>query len=114
MLATDPSDASSTNAYDQAAGTWSAELLDAAGLARRCFPDIVPSTTVVGAVTADAAAATGLLAGTPVVMGGGDGPMARARRRHHRAESGAYAYLGSSSWVSVAADARCTTRRCGP
>lgn len=105
VLATDPSDASSTNAYDQAAGTWSGDLLDAAGLDHGLFPEIVPSTTVVGAVTADAARETGLRAGTPVVMGGGDGPMAALGAGILDASHGAYAYLGSSSWVSLAADA---------
>lgn len=104
VLATDPSDASSTNAFDQAAGTWSDELRDAAGLDVALFPDIVPSTTVIGGITAAAAQATGLAAGTPVVMGGGDGPMAALGAGIITPESGAYAYLGSSSWVSVAAD----------
>ena len=105
VLATDPSDASSTNAYDQAAGGWSAELLAAAEVSSSLFPEVVASTTVVGRVTPDAARATGLAAGTPVVMGGGDGPMGALGAGIVAAESGAYAYLGSSSWVSVAADA---------
>ena len=104
VLATDPSDASSTNAYDQAAGDWSAPLIEAAGLPRSLFPEIVASTTVVGRVHAEAARATGLRAGTPVVMGGGDGPMGALGAGVLGPESGAYAYLGSSSWVSVAAD----------
>ena len=73
-IVTDPSDASSTNAYDQAAGAWSDELLDAAGFGEELFPEIVPSVEVVGAVTPGAAAATGLRAGTPVVLGGVTGP----------------------------------------
>ena len=101
---TDPSDASSTNAYDQQAGKWSDELLDAAGIDARLLPPVVPSTTVVGPVTAAAAAETGLAAGTPVVLGGGDGPMAALGAGIIDADSGAYAYLGSSSWVSVSAD----------
>ncbi|SDT35247.1 xylulokinase [Friedmanniella luteola] len=105
VLATDPSDASSTNAYDQAAGRWSDELLDASSLPGSLFPDIVASTAVVGRVSAEAATATGLAAGTPVVMGGGDGPMGALGAGILGPESGAYAYLGSSSWVSVAADA---------
>jgi len=102
---TDPSDASSTNAYDQSSGTWSDQLLDVAGLDRSLFPEIVPSTTVVGTVTADAAAETGLKVGTPVVLGGGDGPMAALGAGITGEQSGAYTYLGSSSWVSIAADA---------
>ena len=104
VLATDPSDASSTNAYDQAADDWSAELLAAAGLPRSLFPDVVPSTAVVGTVTAAAALACGLAAGTPVVMGGGDGPMGALGAGITGPASGAYCYLGSSSWVSVAAE----------
>lgn len=105
VRATDPSDASGTNAYDQRAGTWSAELLEAAGVPASLLPEIVPSTTVVGTVTSDAARATGLAVGTPVVIGGGDGPMAALGAGIVDADSGAYAYLGSSSWVSVASSA---------
>lgn len=102
---TDPSDASGTNAYDQSAGTWSPELIEAAGVDVGLFPEIVPSTTVIGTVTADAARETGLAQGTPVVIGGGDGPTAALGAGIVDAASGAYAYLGSSSWVSVSADA---------
>lgn len=105
VQATDPSDASSTNAYDQASGRWSAELLDAAGLPASLFPQIVASTQVIGTVTARAAAQTGLAEGTPVVMGGGDGPMAALGAGITDEASGAYCYLGSSSWVSVASEA---------
>ncbi|CAN5613007.1 xylulokinase [soil metagenome] len=104
VMATDPSDASGTNAYDQAAGTWSGELLEAAGIGD-LFTEIVSSTQVIGTVTASAAFETGLIAGTPVVMGGGDGPMAALGVGVVDAASGAYAYLGSSSWVSFASDA---------
>jgi len=104
VLATDPSDASGTNAYDQSSGTWSAELIEAAGVGE-LFPEIVASTTVIGAVTAEASSATGLTVGTPVVMGGGDGPMAALGVGVVDAASGAYTYLGSSSWVSFASDA---------
>ena len=38
VLATDPSDASSTNAYDQAAGEWSTELIEAADAAALAVP----------------------------------------------------------------------------
>ncbi|ROS48855.1 xylulokinase [Frigoribacterium sp. PhB24] len=105
VRATDPSDASGTNAYDLVGGQWSDELLAAAGVDRSLLPEIVPSTTVIGTVTTDAARATGLTVGTPVVMGGGDGPMAALGAGIVDADSGAYAYLGSSSWVSVSTDA---------
>jgi xylulokinase len=103
-IATDPSDASSTNAYDQNAGRWSEELLDAAEVNVYLMPEVVPSTTVLGGITEDAASETGLRSGTPVVMGGGDGPCAALGAGITSPESGAYTYLGSSSWVSLAAD----------
>ncbi len=103
-LATDPSDASSTNAYDQRAGEWSEEILAAAEIDAGLLPEVVPSTTVLGGVTREAAAESGLLEGTPVVMGGGDGPMASLGAGVASPEDGAYAYLGSSSWVSLASD----------
>jgi xylulokinase len=101
-LATDPSDASGMDAFDQAKGEWSGELLSAAGIDEALLPEIVPSTTVLGGVTKSAAAATGLLPGTPVVVGGGDGPCAALGAGVVRPESGAYTYLGSSSWISHA------------
>ncbi|HVX46003.1 MAG TPA: xylulokinase [Mycobacteriales bacterium] len=102
-LVTDPSDASSTNAFDQNSGGWSGEMLAAAELPERLWPEIVPSTTVIGTVTADAARHCGLRQGTPVVIGGGDGPCAAVGAGVVAPESGAYVYLGSSSWVSLAA-----------
>jgi xylulokinase len=105
VLATDPSDASSTNAYDQGAGCWSDEILAAAGVERSLFPEIVPSTTVIGTVSSAAARESGIPRGTPVVMGGGDGPMGALGAGIIDESSGAYAYLGSSSWVSLATGA---------
>lgn len=103
-VVTDPSDASGTNAYDQNAGTWSTELIAAAGLPSGLFPEIVPSTTVVGTVNPEAARECALSDRTRVVAGGGDGPMAALGAGIIDRDSGAYAYLGSSSWVSIAAD----------
>ncbi|MCT1459771.1 xylulokinase [Aestuariimicrobium sp. p3-SID1156] len=103
-LATDPSDASSTNAFDQNTGDWAWDIIDAAELDHSLFPQVVDSTAVVGKVTAQAARETGLVEGTPVVMGGGDGPMAALGAGVIDATSGAYCYLGSSSWVSLSSN----------
>ncbi len=69
---TDPSAASVTGLLDLARGDWSAELLDAAGLAAHEVPELAAAGTVVGRLTAAAAAATGLPEGLPLVLGGGD------------------------------------------
>ncbi|UWF77331.1 MULTISPECIES: xylulokinase [Microbacterium] len=104
-LATDRSDASGTNAYDQQAGTWSDEVLQAARLDPALFPEILESTTIAGTLTDAAAAALGLPASVPVVMGGGDGPLAAVGSGIVAPEDGAYVCLGTSSWISFAADA---------
>ena len=63
--------------YDMAAGTWSAEMLEALGLPAAMMPErLVGSSDVVGGLTATAAAALGLPAGTPVVAGGVDAAVA--------------------------------------
>ncbi|WP_349884992.1 xylulokinase [Microbacterium sp. WHRI 7836] len=104
-LATDRSDASGTNAYDQAAGTWSDEVLRAARLDRALFPEILESTQIAGALTDAAATSLGLHTGVRVVMGGGDGPLAAVGSGVVAPEDGAYVCLGTSSWISFAADA---------
>ncbi|MGY1550467.1 xylulokinase [Microbacterium sp. A588] len=104
-LATDRSDASGTNAYDQRTGDWSDEVLKAARLDRALFPEILESTAIAGSLTADAAAALGLHTGVRVVMGGGDGPMAAVGSGIVAPEDGAYVCLGTSSWISFASHA---------
>ena len=71
-LATEPSDASGTLMLDPAAGRWSEELLGAVGVPLALLPDVGGSAEVLGRVTAEGAAATGLPLGTPVVGGGAD------------------------------------------
>ncbi|MBN9010241.1 MAG: hypothetical protein J0H63_08960, partial [Rhizobiales bacterium] len=71
-FATDHSLATRTLLFDQARLAWSDDLLALAGLDRALLPESVPAGTRVGAVTASAAALTGLAQGTPVVAGGHD------------------------------------------
>jgi xylulokinase len=71
-LATDYSMASTTLLFDQRRQRWSEELLQLAGIDAGLLCDPQPSGTVLGQVHAAAAAATGLPAGTPVVLGGHD------------------------------------------
>jgi xylulokinase len=101
---TDPSDASGTNAYDQRAGDWSDELLSVAGVSRSLLPEILPSASVAGGLTPVAAAATGLQEGTPVVVGGADGCTSALGIGLAEPGSGAAVTLGTSAWISMAAD----------
>src|SRR5262245_28919239 len=70
--ATDPSEASGTFLMDSRTGGWSDDLVRGLGLSRDRLPDVAGSAAVIGRVTREAAALTGLVAGTPVVGGGGD------------------------------------------
>lgn len=102
-FATDYSDASGTNLFDLEQRDWAADMIEALGLDRRKLPPVYSSTTVIGKVTSEAAAETGLLAGTPVVIGGGDGACATVGAGSvHPGE--AYNYIGSSSWIAVTAE----------
>ena len=71
-VATDYSEASGSFLMDVTQRTWSDELIGYLGLDRAKLPDIRRSSEVIGQVTRDAAAVTGLAVGTPVVAGGGD------------------------------------------
>jgi xylulokinase len=71
-LATDFSMASTTLLFDQRQRAWYDELLRVSGIDRQLLCDPLPSGTVLGQVHAEAATATGLPAGTPVVLGGHD------------------------------------------
>jgi xylulokinase len=97
--ATDYSDASGTNLFDLARREWSAEIVEALEIDPGLLPDAVPSATVIGEVTREAAQATGLASGTPVTIGGGDGACATAGAGVV-APGDAYNYIGSSSWIS--------------
>lgn len=101
-LVSDYSDASGTNLLDIEKKQWSGELIDAFGIRAELLPELHPSTDIAGGITAEAASLTGLLAGTPVVIGGGDGSCACVGAGVVR-EGKAYNVIGSSSWISTAA-----------
>ncbi len=70
--ATDKAGAGGTILLDLATRDWSPEVLDALDIDAGLLPPTHEGPQVTGAVTASAAEATGLAAGTPVVAGGGD------------------------------------------
>ncbi|MEU5722676.1 gluconokinase [Micromonospora sp. NPDC047738] len=75
-LVTDHSLASATGLMDIQQLAWDAEALGIAGITEEQLPQLVPTTHVLPGLTAEAAAATGLPADTPIVVGAGDGPLA--------------------------------------
>ncbi|UCC65269.1 MAG: hypothetical protein JSV36_09615, partial [Anaerolineae bacterium] len=111
-VATDPTDAGGTRLYDLRRGDWSAPLLERIGVPVAKMPPILDSTAVAGGVREEAAEATGLAPGTPVVVGAGDvrctligantfgwgeevPPSGRAERAR------ACLYLGTAAWLSI-------------
>lgn len=58
--------------FDMRNGTWDEDMCRAFGFSPDLLPDIVPCHAVVGTVTEEAAAQSGLAVGTPVVAGGLD------------------------------------------
>ncbi len=98
---TDFSDAGGMNLFDLVGKDWSGSILEAINLEREKLPQLHASTDIVGEVKSRVAEEVGLLAGTPVVIGGGDGCCAAVGAGVVRAGS-AYNYIGSSAWIGIA------------
>jgi xylulokinase len=71
-LAMDKADGSGTMLFDLRERTWSSQILDALNISPDWLPQTFEGHETTGEVTREAAALTGLRAGTPVVAGGGD------------------------------------------
>ena len=85
--------------FDLAGRKWSEEIVAASGIDPDKLPEIVESTFVVGEVTSEAAALTGLSTQTKVVMGAGDGVAGNVGAGCVKPGS-AYCCLGTSAWVA--------------
>ena len=70
--AIDVADASGTLMLDVARRSWSHDLLDAADIDERLLPALFESPDICAHVSREAAALTGIPAGTPIVAGAGD------------------------------------------
>ena len=97
------SDASGTSMFDVGQRQWSSEMLQALGVPREWLPEVTESPEVSARISAQAAAETGLLEGTPVVGGGGD-QAAQAVGTGIIAEGVVSATLGTSGVVFAASD----------
>lgn len=72
VYAMDKADGAGTALFDLKQRTWSAAVLELLGIPADWLPPTFEGPQITGAVTAEAAALTGLRVGTPVVAGGGD------------------------------------------
>ena len=97
---TDHSYASGTGVYDLEKNDYCDEFIEAAGLSKNIFPEIINSNSKVGRIHRKAALESGLKEGTLVVCGGVDNSCMALGARG-LGEGRAYLSLGSSSWIAV-------------
>jgi autoinducer-2 kinase len=93
---TDPSLGSSSGMFELARRDWSDRVLELCRLERSVFPPVVECGSVVGGVSQQAAAETGLSVGTPVVTGGADTQLALLGIGV--SQPGAFTVVGGSFW----------------
>jgi len=74
-LVTEPSSASGTGMLELGTRSWCEAAIEVAGVSADQLPEILPAASRLP-LAAAVAQATGLAAGTPVVLGAGDGPLA--------------------------------------
>lgn len=98
----DPTGAAGTGLLDRRRRRWSPLLARLTGVPLGVLPPVVPSHAIAGRLTPEAAAATGLAAGTPVVAGAGDVPAA-ALGAGALAPGAGHVCLGTSAWLCAAA-----------
>lgn len=102
-LVTDPSIGSSSGIFNLSRRKWSTELTELANLPKDIYAPVFECGTVIGEVTKEAAAETGLLEGTPVVTGGADTQLAMVGVGAIRPDM--YTVCGGTFWqTTVVAD----------
>jgi autoinducer 2 (AI-2) kinase len=99
VFVTDPSLGSSSGMFELSDREWSDRVLEICGLDRSVFPEVVEPGTVVGSMTPQAAAETGLREGTPVVVGGADTQLGLLGIG--MAQPGRFTVVGGSFWQST-------------
>jgi xylulokinase len=97
---TDFSYASGSGVYDLAGWRYDEALIRASGLPPEMFPEIAPSTEVLGTLSPAASQELGLPRSVKVVCGGVDNSCMALGARNTR-EGRVYTSLGSSSWIAV-------------
>lgn len=103
QIKTDYSYASGSGVYDLKAWGYSPDLITASGLDPDIFPDIVPSTEIIGNLSQEAAESLGLPRKVKVAAGGVDNSCMALGARN-TASGRVYLSLGSSAWIAVSDD----------
>lgn len=100
-IATDFSEASDVGLLHLRDRRWHIDFLKSLGIDEEKMPQLLPSTEVIGNLKSEIAQRTGLLEGTPVILGGGDVSCGAAGAGAVR-ERIPYMCIGSAGWVAVA------------
>ncbi len=100
VIKTDPSYASGTGIYDLKQWRYAKDFIEASGIAADVWPEIVPSTQVLGPLRPEAAQEMGLDPDVKVVCGGVDNSCMALGAKNTR-EGRVYTSLGSSAWIAV-------------
>ena len=100
---TDRSDASLTGLLDIHTGNWAEAIAAELQIDKSKLSEVHRGTEIAGPLTREAAESLGLLSGTPVSVGGGDGACAALGAGIY-SPGMAYNCLGSTSWISVLSD----------
>ncbi|MEI3612792.1 autoinducer-2 kinase [Pseudogracilibacillus sp. SO30301A] len=98
-FATDCSVGSSSGLFNIRERVWSSNIANLLELAKTILPEVYESGTVIGTVHSQAAEDTGLLAGTPVVLGGADTQMGLTGIK--RIHPGDLTIVGGSFWQTT-------------
>lgn len=102
-LCTDYSYVSGSGVFNLKTWSYEADYIKASGLDRSVFPEIIPSDVVIGKITSEAAAETGLNQNTLVVAGGVDNSC-MALGAGGICSGEVYTSLGSSAWIALISD----------
>ena len=103
-IVTDYSYASGTGVYDLVNWRYSEQLIAASRMPIDLFPEIVPSSEVIGTLTKEASEALGLPPDVKVVAGGVDNSCMALGARNIK-DGRIYNSQGSSSWIAVTSSA---------
>jgi len=99
--ATDPSDAGGAFLYHPTRHGWATEILELIGIPVEKMPPILQPHEMAGHVHGDAAAATGLAEGTPVVTGCADTLSTLIGAHAGSPADRGYLYLGTAAWLAL-------------
>ena len=102
-IKTDFSYASGTGIYDLRGWKYNPEFIEASGIRLELWPEIVPSTHILGEVSPEVAETMGLGPGVKVVCGGVDNSCMALGAGNIR-DGRVYTSLGSAAWIAVSSE----------